>query len=654
MSLQYRPEIDGLRAIAVVSVILFHLQVAPFTGGYVGVDVFFVISGYLITSIILQGHRQGRFTLLDFYKRRIRRIIPLTVAVYAIVLAICYFLFFEKQYASINHVVKSSLVFVSNFLLLRKKGYFDPGMQENPLLHTWSLSVEEQFYIIFPLTMLLLLRYGGSKWWRWLVLLALASFTANIIVTTWNAQKAYYWPHTRAWQLLAGALLATGIWKDAKTKPTGNLLSLVGLSLLLFTVLFYQDGITYPGLRAILPVAGAVLLIHRAKQGTYVYRLLSAKPVVYTGKISYSLYMWHWPVWVFAVFFSVGPVSPLQKLLLIVFVFLLSALSYRFIEQPFRTKRAASNPYIPWAILGSSATLMVCALLFIDNKDGICRKEYAAYQSQLNAYGDKVWEDISELEQRNIEDYKQLKPYRTGSDTAKPSFILWGDSHARSLAPGLDSLGRATCFSGYVLSAPLSPPLSGIRYQDDKRQLSTFSQSALEFINTHPEINTIILTARWPRYYREPYLAAEKFRDVRDAGILKWLQHDNEQQILFRKGLMTTLNELNKLGREVFITAPLPELKTSVNEMLVIEKLQGMTHNHFIASTDEYNADNNALLKFFSSISRHANILPIGTDLLNDTAFLYNMRTTPVYRDKTHLSAIGSRIATAHLLKYIR
>ncbi len=654
MSLQYRPEIDGLRAVAVFSVILFHLQVAPFTGGYVGVDVFFVISGYLITSIILQDYSQGRFTLIDFYKRRIRRIIPLTVVVYAVVLAICYWLFFSPQYASINHVVKSSLVFVSNFLLLRKKGYFDPAMQENPLLHTWSLSVEEQFYILFPLTILLLLKFGGAKWRRWLIALALLSFIANIIVTTYNAQKAFFWPHTRAWQLLAGALLATDIVKDIKNKTTNSILGIAGLLLLVATVLLYKEGITYPGLRALAPVVGAVLLIHTTKSGTLMYKLLSAKPVVYTGKISYSLYMWHWPVWVFAVFFAIEPLGLSTKLLLIVFVFLLSALSYRFIEQPFRTNQAAAKPYLPWAILGSSALLMVCALLFINNHDGIARKEYAAHTAQLDAYGDKVWEDISELEPKNLADYTKLQPYRIGSDTAQPFFILWGDSHARSLAPGLDSLGKANGFAGYVLCASSSPPLMGVRYDDDKRQLDAFVTNSMRFIHNHPEIKTIVLTGRWPRYYHEPYLIVDKFRQGKDKGVLKLLENGQSQQYLFRKGMMATLQALQKMGKDVVITAPLPELKTSLNEMLVVQKITASPRLDFVMSVAEYQADNNEIQAFFNTLHPYARVLPVGMDVLTDTAFQKGIQHTAFFRDKTHLSAIGSHLASAHLLKYIR
>lgn len=635
MSLKYRPEIDGLRAIAVLSVILFHLQVAGFAGGFIGVDVFFVISGYLITGIILQDYNVGQFTFADFYKRRIRRIMPLTVVVYAFTLLVSYLLFFSEQYKSINHVLKSSLLFVSNFLLLRKPGYFDPSMQENPFLYTWSLSVEEQFYIFFPLGIYLLLRYvkGGYKYG--LVAIAVLSFIANIIVTAHNPQKAFYWPHTRAWQLMCGAILATGLVKTTSKQWLNNLLSIAGVLMILAGVILFREGIVYPGWNAVLPVVGACCIIYGAASGTVVNKLLASRPMVFVGKISYSLYMWHWPIWVFASFLVIGPLSLVQKAMLIAVTFIVSYTSYRLVEQPFRSKKAAANPFTIWGIAGSSVLLLLLALLFINNHDGISRAEKANYDAALNSKGDKIWKELHKLEAANKKDFTQLQPYRLGADTSAPTFLLWGDSHARALAPGVDVVARENGTAGYVLCASSCPPLLGLRFVDDIAGLQAFNENSLLFIAHHPEIKTIILCARWTSYYTDPYIVADKFE-------LSNVKPDQplSQQRLFWTGLSATINRLNELGRNVIVIEPLPELKTTVNEMLVIKRMFGASSKDFSESQSSFAAANQDFLETMRDRCRGVTLLNLSGALYNNSPLITD--SLAVYRDRNHLSEMGA------------
>ncbi len=647
MSLKYRPEIDGLRAIAVLSVILFHLQVSGFAGGFIGVDVFFVISGYLITGIILQDYNAGQFTFADFYKRRIRRIMPLTVVVYAFTLLVSYLLFFSEQYKSINHVLKSSLLFVSNFLLLRKPGYFDPSMQENPLLHTWSLSVEEQFYIFFPLGIYLLLSYAKGGYKYGLIIVAILSFITNIIVTAHNPQQAFYWPHTRAWQLMCGAILATGLIKTSSKQWLNNLLSIAGVLMILAGVVLYREGIIYPGWNAVLPVAGACCIIYGTVSGTFTHSLLASRPMVFVGKISYSLYMWHWPLWVFTSFLVTGPLSLAQKTILIAVTFIVSYASYRFIEQPFRSKKAATNPYTVWGVAGSAVLLLVLALLFINNRDGISGVEKARYDAVLYSKGDRIWKELHKLEAANKKDFTKLQPYRLGADTSAPRFLLWGDSHARALAPGVDAIAKENGASGYVLCASSCPPLLELRFANDMAGLQSFNENSLLFIQQHPEIKTIVLSARWTSYYTTPYIVADKFELIdRKEG------EDLSQQRLLWLGLSATIDTLKAMGRNIVVIESLPELKTTVNEMLVIQKLFGTNRKAFSETATSFQEANNDFLSTMRSRCKAVTLLNLSGDLFAQSPLVSD--SIILYRDKNHLSETGAYRIAEGLRLYLK
>jgi len=648
MSLKYRPEIDGLRAIAVLSVILFHLQVAGFAGGFVGVDVFFVISGYLITGIILQDYNAGWFTFADFYKRRIRRIIPLTVVVYAFTLLVSYFLFFSEQYASINHVLKSSLVFVSNFLLLRKPGYFDPSTQENPFLHTWSLSVEEQFYIFFPLIIYTLLRYASDKWKRGLVLIAILSFAVNILVVSYSTQKAFYWPHTRAWQLLCGALLATGIIKSASKQWLNNLLSVAGILMVLTAVVLYQENTQYPGWYALLPVAGACCIIYSTVNGTLAHRLLASRPMVFVGKISYSLYMWHWPFWAFASFLVIGPLSIAQKAILIVVTFIVSYVSYRLIEQPFRSKKAAANKFTVWGIMGSSALLMVLALLFINNHDGIGKKEWKAYEQDLYSNGDKMWEKLRSLETANMKDYTKISASAIGVADSTSSFLLLGDSHARALAAGVDALAKETGKTGMVLCASSCPPVCGLRYKVDASHLQPFMENSMLFIQRHPEIRIVVLSARWSSYF-DTQMRFERTLVPLDNNVTI-----TSQQELLWHGLEQTILQLQAMGKTVKLIGPIPELKATVNEMLIAQKLFGVPRQACSPTEVEFTAKNKELLDELKVLAKRNNVqlISVADSFFADSPYMQG--TTSVYRDKNHLSEKASCVAAGNIIPLLK
>lgn len=353
----YRPEIDGLRALAVVIVVLFHAGVPWFSGGYVGVDVFFVISGYLITGILLREIRAGSFSYRAFYERRARRILPALLAVLSATLPLAYATMLPEQLES--HAAAMLTVFsaVSNVWFWRTSGYFGETAELQALLHTWSLSVEEQFYLFFPLVLTTLLRWRkGRRLVLGLVMLALVSFA----VAQWGILRspvaAFYLIVTRAWELMAGALLASSRFGERgfSRRAANECGAVVGMVAIVASTFLFDSRTPFPGWPALLPVAGTVLLIATARPGGAMTRLLALRPVVFVGLVSYSLYLWHQPLMVFARLGLEAHDGDAWLLGAGAISLPLAALSWWLVEQPFRSKRADRSPLVsPRALVGT-------------------------------------------------------------------------------------------------------------------------------------------------------------------------------------------------------------------------------------------------------------------------------------------------------------
>jgi peptidoglycan/LPS O-acetylase OafA/YrhL len=293
----YRPEIDGLRALAVIPVILFHAGFSAFSGGFVGVDIFFVISGYLITGILIRELEEQNFSIITFYERRARRILPALYFVILICVPFAWAWMLPEDLKDFFQSIVAVLFFASNVLFFTENGYFDGPSEEKPLLHTWSLAVEEQYYIFFPLLLLLLWRFGKRPVFHVLTVFALFSLVLSELTWRTNPDANFFLAHTRAWELLAGALAAFYVSK-AGVKDS-NTLSSIGLIVILASIFLYDDSIPFPSIYALLPVLGTVCLILFAHPKTMVFYLLSRPVFVGIGLISYSAYLWHQPILVF-------------------------------------------------------------------------------------------------------------------------------------------------------------------------------------------------------------------------------------------------------------------------------------------------------------------------------------------------------------------
>jgi peptidoglycan/LPS O-acetylase OafA/YrhL len=433
--LAYRPDIDGLRAIAVLGVLLFHAFPSFLPGGFVGVDVFFVISGYLITALILQDFGRGGFTIRDFYARRIRRVFPGLLAMLAVVWLLGMALLMPGELRLLGQSMVHSAYFSNNFLLYSQAGYFDTDAELKPLLHLWSLAVEEQFYIVWPWLLWLAIRLRPHG--KWLSLgLASLSLIACLLVTPRDPVATFFLPHYRGWELLAGALLALHGQRLrqmlAGHAPVGlGWLSPLGILLIIGAYVGINGAQPFPGWRAMIPVAGAALVILSQPGAWFSGRYLAARPLVAVGLISYPLYLWHWPLFSFARILF-GELTVVLALGLIAVSFGLAWATYRYLEIPVRR---SANPmlraaWIPLAGLGLLVAIGVLGDVTRSAKGFPARIEGDAWRALL-------WPEAWIMDPACKAAVRPKGIYCQQDGRASVSHVLLGDSHANHFFPGL-------------------------------------------------------------------------------------------------------------------------------------------------------------------------------------------------------------------------
>lgn len=438
--MKYRSEIDGLRARAVVPVILFHAGFSFFSGGFVGVDVFFVISGYLITTIIISDMEQAKFSLLEFYQRRARRILPALFFVVICCIPLAFFLLLPSGIKEFSKSLVAVATFSSNILFWRESGYFDTAAELKPLLHTWSLAVEEQFYILFPLFLMLAWRFGKQA----IIWILVVSFIISLATAHWGAYNkpvaTFYLLPTRAWELLIGAFAALYLSKRSIRTPKwlNNTLSVVGFAAILFSVIVFDNTTPFPSLYALAPTVGTVLIILFAMRGTMVHTLLSLRALVGVGLISYSLYLWHQPVFAFLRHYSIVDPTHTQILFALLASVLLAVFTYYVVETPFRRKTAFWNG--SRILKGSSFVLIALVAVGVlgqfNNNFGVGKNIALDYQPDRVLLRSKSWELLRSLSQDTdygaaYNDYDNLPWFDKDDD--RYNVLIVGNSHSKDL-----------------------------------------------------------------------------------------------------------------------------------------------------------------------------------------------------------------------------
>ena len=504
--MKYRAEIDGLRALAVIPVILYHAGFKLFSGGYVGVDVFFVISGYLITTIILAELEAGTFSLIHFYERRARRILPALFVVMFVCLPFAWFWLLPDAMKQFSESLVAVSTFASNILFWRTSGYFDTATELKPLIHTWSLAVEEQYYVLFPLFLMLAWKLGK----RWIVGLLAVVFVISLAGAQWlsatHPSFNFFMLPTRGWELLIGAFIAFYYSRHNIKKHhhfIEQLGSLIGLLLITYSVFAYNDQTPFPSVYALVPTLGAALIIIFATHKTIVGKLLGSKLFVALGLVSYSAYLWHQPMFAFARERSLDEPSLYLMSALAILSFGFAYLSWKYVERPFRNKhRISRNKVFAYGAL--------CSALFIGI--GLAGYLCKGFESRLSATEQALLSYVHWGDSNYVGIYRMgtcfLEPeqsYKSFSDDCLPkninsSVLIWGDSHAASL-----SLGMRQVFPNVVqYTASGCPPVKdGI--VTDRPFCKEINDFVFEKIrNIKPK--AIYMSANWNR---DPYKAMD-------------------------------------------------------------------------------------------------------------------------------------------------
>lgn len=498
---KYRTDIDGLRAVAVAGVVIFHAFPTALTGGFVGVDVFFVLSGFLITAIIRTEAEAGTFSIAGFYERRFRRIVPALVAMLLATTVAATIILPPSELAAYGKSVVGVAAFVSNILFWRDSGYFDAASVDKPLLHTWSLAVEEQFYIFWPLVTAALIRRGGPR--------ALGAFvSATVIVSLVLAvmmvrlapSQAFYLLPYRAWELGFGALLAVGAVPTIRRPALREAAAWAGLILIVTPMLIYTEATPFPGLAAVPPCLGTLLLIH-AGQGyqTRVGRMLSVRPILNVGLTSYSLYLWHWPLLVLPRIALNRPLAPAEAALAIVATFVLAALSLRFVERPFRGRGTLplSRRQVMAASAGAAAVAGAVGIVTWGSHG------FAALSSPEVRAAEAVTASINPRRAacHNDGDTGTLGPvaHCIGGQSSPGGYqvLLWGDSHADHLMPGLSTLGRQQGFRVRQASVSGCSPLVLTAATRGRSACAAFHRAALAEAGQQARLRAIVISLRW-------------------------------------------------------------------------------------------------------------------------------------------------------------
>lgn len=545
-----------------LAVILFHARLGLFSGGFVGVDVFFVISGYLITSVILADVDKDRFSLLSFYDRRVRRIFPALFLMLTGTAIIGYWLLLPTEMMLLGRTMAATALFVANIYFWRETGYFAPQADENPLLHTWSLAVEEQFYFVFPLLLILLLRTGNR---RWVINAFLAMAAASLVLAEWQVgyrpSAAFYLLPMRAWELLAGAVLALGLLKVPQGRDSAVCAG-AGLAMIAVSIIFYDPGVRFPGLSALLPCLGTALLIHAGAGRNWISEtLLSSQPMNFIGRISYSLYLWHWPLLIIPTLYMRRDLTGVETAAMIAAAFACATLSWKYVETPIRKWK------LPHTHRGPVAAGVMASVAFCAAGVGLLSSGGAPWR-----YSDKVV----------LADRAQIREELPGScvvagfapnhcDTGDFDVLVWGDSHAGHYFPGVSDVARSMGLHAQVQTIGGCPPLLGVTPVTVPRAGGTDSGKRVQFdqaceqangrvmdmITQRPAIRTVVLAAAWSFWTEGNEIGTGEGRFLTVNGSQSYDRARN--RLLMRQALEQTVRRLQDAGVRVVLMGQVPE-----------------------------------------------------------------------------------------------
>lgn len=558
--IKYRKDIDGLRALAVALVVIYHAFPSVLTGGFIGVDVFFVISGFLITSIILKEIQNDKFTIKEFYRRRIDRIFPALIIVLVSVYVFGWFTLLPDEYMQLGKLLAASSVFVTNIVLFKDVGYFDISSSLKPLLHLWSLGIEEQFYLIFPLILFFLYKKKLSVFLCLSVLL-MASFLPNLFTS--NPDRAFFLPQYRLWELFCGALLALMHHRfKIKNKIFNNLLSILGIALIIIPAFVFTHDMVFPGWVISIPILGAILSIGFSESSVINTKILSSRLFVFLGLISFPVYLWHWPLISFAYIINGSAVSTITMFILLLSSIVLAVFTYFYIEIPLKKYRSWKLKTIPLLVI----TIIIGGVgLITYNQNGF--ENRASIESTRSANVQLTGPMWQYTQNKNC-----MNRYQTPlsqelpwwfcmlKEDASPDLILVGNSYANHLYPAFAFNKKLKDLN--ILSIGTSDPTKGLGVNssdNDKRQMSLIDN----IIKTEPRLKYIVISGL-SNNANDDYikLLIERINNIKS---------DNVKIIVFLPHLIIQKDVKSCLGR------PLKEVSNECNVSLT--KLDELRNN---------------------------------------------------------------------------
>lgn len=574
--LSYKPEIDGLRAIAVVSVILYHAQMVLFgrdwfEGGFIGVDIFFVISGYLITRIILSElESKGSFSFLNFYERRARRILPMLFVVIFVSMPYAWQRLLPSAFVEYAESILASLFFGSNFFFyFSTTEYGADSALLKPFLHTWSLGVEEQFYLVFPILAIVAFKYFHKHFLTILVGLSLLSIQFAELMEVRNSDLNFYLPFSRFWELAVGSMLA---YRELYYKPSNEgfaskSLPMIGLCLIAYSILFFDGKTPHPSFHTLIPIVGVALIIEFASKNELVGRVLGSKPFVWIGLISYSAYLWHFPIFAFS---RMGKEpTNYDKFECIVSTIILSVFSYFLVERPFR-KMVRLKVFMTSIFI--SSVLIVIGYLYVIKTDGVATKfRFGFYPNIIDTaqpsylYGDKGCENKDAINFNGTQ-------FCVLGDASKSEvdFLLVGDSHAMHAQPLLSKISNRFGLKGIFGGNSGCPPLLGIypvrgspHPNDWSKRCYGFNQNGFDFVKNN-SVETVFLVARWDYYVDGANKGS--LNNISDVS----LEFGNITQTrkVYKEAVHRTFEAYRSLGVKVIVVLQVPHQNIDVKIFL--------------------------------------------------------------------------------------
>ena len=632
--MKYRPEIDGLRALAVIPVILFHAKIQLFEGGFIGVDIFFVISGYLITSILIIEIQKGTFSLIDFYERRIRRILPAMFLVMFFCIPFAWIWMTPYQLKDFSQSIIAINLLSSNILFWLEGGYFGSANEEKPLLHTWSLSVEEQYYLLFPLFLLFIWKRREKSVFKYVVLISIISF----LISEWGWRNEsvanFYLAPSRAWEILTGSVCAFLYTKE--NRKNSNILSIVGLLMATTPIFIFDENTPFPSFYTIIPVLGVALIILFSGEDSYVTKILSNKILVKIGLISYSAYLWHHPLFAFKqILFEPFDLKITLSLLVVTYIF--AYLTWKFVEQPFRNKITISKRKLGKYVLTSSFFFITFG--FIGHfSDGYEDRSWLINQSVF----EKLQEDIKDENKTCLAHYGIYEYVRFCrlSNISEPEIAIIGDSEGAAWFKGFSEELSKKSIGLTMIGGRLFTNIATFE-KGNNEEIKNYKGGAIatSTIANNEDINTVIIVSRGPFYL---------YNNNWEFFLLKNPEEKNRLKVM-EEGFKEVLNLLENKEKVIFVLDD-PALSVGPEKCISRPLFPNITckssKKEYLNLHAEYRDIVYKVTKEFSNVK-----IFDPAKILCDDEFCYGIKDGEIlYGDKGHLSVNGAKLMAKNLI----